>query len=109
MAKIRFYFDESVNVAIGAGLVRRGVYAITAKEAGNLRLADIEQLEYAAQHGFVIVTHDDDFLSIAVRKMHSGIIYSHQEKYTVGDFVRRLKLLWDVLGSEDMENHIEFL
>lgn len=109
MAKIRFYLDESVNVAVIAGLRRRGVYVISARDSGTLGFSDIEQLEYAAKNDFVIVTHDDDFLSIALKKTHSGIVYAHQQKYPIGDFIRHLKLFWDIIDAEEMKNHIEFL
>lgn len=109
MGKIRFYLDESVNVAIIAGLKRRGVFATSARDSDALGLSDIEQLEYAAKNGLIIVTHDDDFLSIASRKNHPGIVYVHQQKYSIGEFIRHLKLLWDIVEAEEMENHIEFL
>ena len=63
MGKIRFYLNESVNIAVASGLRRRGVHAITAKDSGNLGISDIKQLEYSSQNDLVIVTHDDDFLS----------------------------------------------
>ncbi len=109
MSKIKFYLDESVNVAIAAGLKRRGVLTTTARDSDTLGLTDVEQLEYATKNSLVIVTHDDDFLSLAINKRHSGIVYVHQQKYSVGDLIRYLKLLWDVVNSEEMKNHIEFL
>ncbi len=63
MGKIRFYLDESVNIAVASGLRRRGIIALTARDSGTLGLTDIEQIEYATQNGLVIVTHDDDFYS----------------------------------------------
>jgi len=109
LGKIRFYLDESVNIAVASGLRRRGIIALTARDSGTLGLTDIEQIEYATENGLVILTHDDDFLSLAMNKRHSGIIYVHQQKYSVGDFIRHLKLLWDVVDAEEMRNHIEFL
>lgn len=109
MAKIKFYFDESVNVAVAAGLRRRGVTTITARDSGNLGLTDAEQLRYAVKNVLVIVTHDDDFLNLAAKKTHTGVVYVHQQKYSIGDFMRHLKLLWDIVDSGEMKNHIEFL
>lgn len=109
MGKITFYLDESVNIAVAAGLRRRGVKAITAGDSDTLGLTDIKQLEYATKNGLVIVTHDDDFLSLALNKRHSGVVYVHQQKYPVGDLIRNLKLLWDIVDTEEMKNHIEFL
>ena len=109
MAKIRFYLDESVHVAVAYGLKRRGVDAISAKDAGNLGLSDEEQLKYAIKNDFVIVTHDADFLSLAMDHEHKGIAFVHQHKYTIGELIRNLKLLWDIVEQKDMENHVEFL
>ncbi len=109
MDKISFYLDEGVNIAVAAGLVRRGVEAKTVRDAGSSGLSDVEQIEYAIQRGMVIVTHDDDFISLAAKREHAGVVYVHQSKYSVGELVRMLKLLWDVLDSNDMKIHLEFL
>ncbi|MBI5205498.1 MAG: DUF5615 family PIN-like protein [Nitrospirae bacterium] len=101
--------DESVDVTIANGLIRRDVEVLTAKDAGNLGLSDKEQLDYAGKNNFVIVTHDADFLSLALDSEHKGIAYSHQQKYSAGDLIRRLKLLWEVAERKDMINHVEFL
>ena len=109
MSKIAFYTNESVNVAISEGLKRRGIKILAARDAGNLGLSDEEQLNYAAKNNFVIVTHADDFLTMAIKYDHKGIVYVHQQKYGVGDLIRKLKLLWDVAEQEDFRNHVEFL
>ena len=109
MGKIAFYTNESVNVTTSEGLKRRGINILAARDAGNLGLSDEEQLNYAAKNNFVIVTHDDDFLTMAIKYDHKGIVYVHQQKYGVGDLIRKLKLLWDVAEQEDFRNHVEFL
>lgn len=109
MAKLVFYTNESVNIAVAEGLKRRGVKVITARDAGNLGLSDEEQFEYARQKGMVIVTHDDDFLSLYSELEHKGIVFLHQQKNSIGDMIRNLKLLWDVVEQKDMKNHVEFL
>ena len=109
MAKLAFYTNESVHIAIAEGLKRREIKALTARDAGNLGLPDKEQLEYAKGEKLVIVTHDDDFLSLATTFEHAGIVYVHKQKYSIGELIRNLKLLWDVLEQKDMKNHVEFL
>lgn len=109
MAKPKFYLNESVNIAVVNGLIRRDVEAISAKDVGNLGLSDEEQLNYAVKNNLVIVTHDADFLSMAMNFKHKGIVYIHQQKYGIGDLIRRLKLLWEIAEQEDTLNHIEFL
>ena len=114
MGNIRIYANESASVAIAEGLKRRGVDALSARDAGNLGLTDEEQLIYATKERMTILTHDTDFLQIASRwleegRTHQGIIYCHQKTYSIGECVRKLRMLTAVLSSEDMVNHIEFL
>jgi len=109
LAKLLFYTNESVNIAVAKGLKRRGVKVTTARDTGNLGLSDEDQLKYARKNGLVIITHDDDFLSLAVDFEHKGIVFVHQQKYSIGDLIRNLKLLWDVVEQKDMKNHVEFL
>ena len=78
MSKLVFYTNESINIAIAEGLKRRGVEVISARDAGNLGLSDEEQIEYARRKDLVIVTHDDDILSIAIDCKHKGIVFVHQ-------------------------------
>ena len=40
---------------------------------------------------------------------HSGIVYVHQQRFGVGEIIRRLKLLDELLTQADMINHVEFL
>jgi len=114
MGKIRIYTDESVNVAIVEGLKRRGVDSFSARDAGELGLTDEEQLIFANEENATIFTHDTDFLRIAAKwieegRSHHGIIYCHQKDYTIGECIRRLKILATILTREDMMNHVEFL
>ncbi len=111
---MRLYTNESVSVAVAEGLKRRGVDAFTARDVGNLGLSDEEQLAFAHLQGAVIFTHDDDFLKIAhnwlaARHEHSGIIYVHQQRFGVGEIIRRLKVLNELLTQADMHSHVEFL
>ena len=111
---MRLYTNESVPVAVAEGLKRRGVDAFTARDAGNLGLSDEQQLTFAHLQGAVIFTHDDDFLKIAhdwraAAHDHSGIIYLHQQRFRLGEIIRRLKVLDELLTQGDMYNHVEFL
>ena len=106
---LRIYFDESVNVAVPEGLKRRGIIAISAKDLDKLRLTDEEQLEVAMLNKAVIFTHDADFLRIASHKNYPGIIYVHRQKFSVGECVRKLKVIAETLSREQMYNKVIFL
>jgi predicted nuclease of predicted toxin-antitoxin system len=111
---VDIYIDESVPVAVAASLNRRGVTAISARDAGNLGISDKEQFAYATANRLLLFTHDTDFLPLAHRQNaasqdHWGIIYVHQHKLSIGECIRRLKEIADVFEQDDLKNHIEFL
>lgn len=111
---MRLFTNESVPVAVAEGLKRRGVEALSARDAGNLGLTDEQQLAYAQALNMILFTHDEDFLKIAHARLthgqpHGGIIYVHQQKLDLGEIIRRLKVITDLLTEDDFYNHIEFL
>ena len=112
--RIKIYTNESVSTAVAEGLRRRGIDAQSCRDAGNYGLTDEQQLDYARRNCFVVFTHDDDFLKLNVEyvihgKEHTGIIYAHQRSLNVGDCIRRIKIIVDILSSQEMKNHVEFL
>ncbi|MEM1095046.1 MAG: DUF5615 family PIN-like protein [Bacteroidota bacterium] len=109
MSQIRFYFDEHIANAIADGLRRRGFDVLTLAEAGRLGTSDEAHLEYALEQQRVLVTHDADFLRLAARGLpHAGIVYSPQGR-TVGDMIRTLTLIAQVLTAEEMHGRIEYV
>lgn len=42
-------------------------------------------------------------------RAHAGIIFARQQRYSVGDQMRRLLSLIAAKSAEEMENHVEFL
>ena len=111
MGKIRLYLDESVDTRIAEGLKRRGVEVYTARDSNNLGLSDEEQLEYARKNGLVIFTHDTDFLKLAAQwskegKPHGGIIYTHQQSHSLGECIRLLKLITELLTAEEFHKRV---
>lgn len=107
---VTFFFDQHVPVAIARGLRRRGVDVLTAQEAECCGVTDIDQLRYARNQNRVLVTFDDDFLVLATSgEPHAGIAFCSATKYSIGELIRILLLVHEVLTPEDMENHVEFL
>jgi hypothetical protein len=74
-------------------------------------LTDEEQLAYAVQEEAAIFTHDDDFLRLAAEGQyeHYGIIYAHQQWYSLGECIRRLKALAEIHTREELKNRAIFL
>lgn len=111
---LSIYTDESVPVQVAAGLRRRNVEALSARDSRQLGFPDDAQLRYARGQRAVLFTHDNDFLRIAAEwsqtgESHAGIVYVHQDKLTIGDCIRKLKEIAEVFEIGDFQNHIEFL
>ena len=106
---IRIYTDEQVPVAVVEGLRRRGIDVLSTQEAGMLGTSDEQQLDLAISQGRVIFTQDDDFLRLHAQGVsHSGIVYTHQQT-PIGEIIRGLMLICQILEVEEMRNHVEFL
>ena len=58
MASVTLYLDEDVHPRLAMILRERGFDVLTTAEARMLERSDPEQLEFAAQHGRVIFTHN---------------------------------------------------
>lgn len=107
--KIKFYMDEHVPSAIVTGLRLRGVDVLKTQEAHMRSASDEEHLAFATNCGRVIFTQDDDFLRLHKKGIkHSGIVYAHQ-RMPIGDIIRGLMLIYQVLDPHDMQNHVEFI
>lgn len=109
MSRVRYYVDEHIARAVVAGLRRRGVDVAMPGEVDRRGASDAEQLTFATAEGRVIVTRDHDFLRLHAAGMtHTGIVFVTADA-TVGEIIRGLTLLYQVLEAEEMRNHVEFL
>jgi len=107
--EIKYHMDEHVPTAVTRGLRARGVDVVTAQESRLLAASDEEHLDQAAAEGRVIFTQDADFLRLHAKGLsHAGIVYAHQQT-PIGDVIRGLMLIYQVLEPRDMHNHVEFL
>jgi predicted nuclease of predicted toxin-antitoxin system len=74
-----------------------------------LSASDNDHMAFALEQGRVIFTHDDDFLKLAMTMSeHAGVVYGSQ-KLSVGEVIRGLMLIFEVLELEEMRNQVEFL
>ena len=109
MATIKFYMDEHVAKAVVNGLLQRGVDVLSAVDAGLLGTPDEEHSTRARSESCVLFTQDDDFLRLHAADIeHSGIVYTPQGT-SIGDIIRGLMLVYQVLDAEDMLQNVEFL
>lgn len=107
---IRLYFDESVQVAVAEQMRSRGIESVTVRDLGLLSDTDINHLMRASEMGYVLCTHDHDFLRLHAEGIsHCGIVIAQQFSATIGDWVNGLELLCGVMTADEMKNHIEYL
>ena len=110
---ISLYFDENVDVSVAAGLRRRGVDVVTARDQGKLGADDEEHLAFAHSQGRVLVTHDvADFAGLHGRwlvagKQHAGIAVSNVA--APGVLFRRLLQLCESVPQTEAAGHLIFL
>ena len=109
-ARIRFFLDENVPVAVAEQLRRRGIDAVTVRDLGRLSQSDVDHLALAHHTGRVLCTHDADYLDTGLRgEAHSGIIIGQQHKHGGGRWVAFLELVYNVNSGEEMVGRIEYL
>ena len=106
--------DHHVDAAITSGLRQRGVDVLTAYEDGTAELEDDLLLARATRLGRVLFSQDADLLNVTdhwvtTGREFAGLVYAHQLGITIGQAIRDLLLIAQVLDREDMSNHSEFL
>lgn len=116
MNKIRLYFDaDAQRGSLVAALRQRGVDVEIANEAGLQDARDPEQLVHSAAQGRALYSFNvGHFIHLhstylAEGKTHAGIILAPQQRYGVGEQMRRLSRLIHTVPAEEMRDRIEFL
>ncbi len=108
--RIKFHLDENVSYSIALGLRHRGLDVTTTPEVNLLGVSDQRQLDFASSNGRVIFTQDTDFLRLGQSSLgHAGIAFCPQQNKSIGQIIRGLVLIWEILEPEEMCDHIEFL
>jgi hypothetical protein len=85
MTSIKVYLDEDVHHLIAHALRLRGWEAITTVDAGRQGSTDLEQIQFAAEHGYTILSYNvSDFARLHYEiagegNHHAGIIVATQD------------------------------
>jgi hypothetical protein len=93
----------------------RGVDAATALDAGLTGRPDAEHLARATAEGRALYSFNvSDFMGLhkewlASGGRHAGIILAQQQRFGVGEQMRRLLRLVGTKSAEQMVNSVEFL
>ena len=91
---MRLLFDQNVaRRYLDACIEAPDLQAITVRDALDPRASDPDIAAYAGEHGYVVVTADDDFFQFADR---CGCLYFHQlEQPAVGDVLTAIRRIDD--------------
>jgi hypothetical protein len=113
---IQIYLDED---AVHRGLVNalrsRDVTVLTAVEAALTGKPDEEQLAYATERECVLSSHNaSDFHRlhtewVSAGREHGGMILATQQRFSVGEQLRRILRIRAAASAEGMRSRIEFL
>lgn len=110
---ISLYLDEDVNVLIAELLQAKGFDAITARDAGQLRATDAEQLTYAVGEARTLVTHNRTDFEELVRayfdagQRHHGVIFAVRR--SPQEVARRLVAILNHVTADEMQNQVRYI
>lgn len=110
---IEIYLDENVHVLIAKILCSHGFKAITTQEVRRKGASDPEQLEYANNQGYALITHNRvDFEELAKDyfasgKKHCGIIIAADN--SPQEIARRLAAVLNDFTANEMKNQIIYI
>ena len=110
---IEIYLDENVHVLIAKIVQSHGFKAVTTQEVRRGGTSDREQLKYANEQNYAILTHNRvDFEELAKDcfasgKNHSGIIIAADN--SPQEIARRLLVILNDFTADEMKNQIIYI
>lgn len=116
MSEVRLYVDEDAGEnAVVNGLRARGIDVLTTVEADQGGATDRDQLVFAAQQERTIYTFNvSDFARLHREYLlqgidHPGIIVVPEQRYSIGEKIRRITAFLSSVTAEEMINRMEYL
>jgi hypothetical protein len=113
---IKIYIDEdAMDNDVVAALRSRGVSVRTPFDAGLIGRSDDQQLNFATEYDCVFYTFNvSDFYRLhtewlAGGRDHAGMILGAQQRFSVGEQLRRILHLRATRTAAAMRNQVEFL
>ncbi len=116
MSRPKFLTDHDLNEHIIIGVIRRAprIELSRVRDIGFTDRFDAEILEYAAAHGFIVVSHDVNTMPaaayerLAAGKTIAGLLMVQQTS-PIGPIIDNLILIWSASEAEEWENQVCFL
>jgi len=108
--KIKFHLDESVNPDVAMGVRKYGIDITTSKGQSLLGKSDLKQFDFCVEQSRTLVTQDSDFLIIASQTSeHFGIVYYQPGTRSIGEIIKSIILIYEVLQPCDMYGSVEYI
>jgi len=113
--KIRYLDEDAMADALVTALIDRGIDVTTANLEDMVNRADPEHLDLRHFTGASPLLYNigdycqlhTEYLSIG--KTHTGIILASQQRFGIGEQMRRLLRIIAVLSVEETQNNLQFL
>jgi hypothetical protein len=116
MSRPRFLADHDLNEHIIDGLLRRepAIEFTRGRDVGLSERPDWEVLAFAAEHGFVVVSHDvNTMIGHATARIASGAPMSGllmvSQSHPLLPIIESLLLVWIATEAEEWRDTIRFL
>ncbi len=108
--RIRFHLDEHIDPDLATALRTHGIDVSTTFEVGLRTQSDELQWRYVVSEARVLITSDADFLRIAaLHAHHPWIVFCTNRSRSMGDLIRTLILIYEVLSPLDIQDRVEFV
>jgi len=113
MTDIKIYLDEDVHTYIAEALRLRGWIALTTQEAGRRGTEDPDQIVFATNQEYTILTYNSDdyprlhYDIVSGGNTHTGIILATQDNPRRN--IRALLNLLNSLSAEEIRNQLVYL
>ncbi len=116
MSRPRFLADHDLNEPIIDGVQRRepALEFIRARDVGMSDQEDAVVLAFAAEQGFIVVSHDVNTMPSAANRIIDaagemyGLLMVQQTK-PIGPVIESLVLIWAATEAEEWPGQIRFL
>jgi hypothetical protein len=107
--------EDSMDSDLVRALRMRGVDVLSAHDIGMIGQPDAEHLSFAVADGRALYSFNvADFMRLHHARLaegahHAGLILGQQQRYSVGEQMRRLLRLVGTKSVERMRDSVEFL
>lgn len=111
---LTLYMEVHIPAAITDGVRRCGLDVLTSQEDGTRTADDEPLLTRAATLGRLLVTYDEDFLTIAAQwqgtgKHFPGILFASPMGISIGRLIADIHLVAEVCPAEEVADRVIYL